>query len=418
MIRKIWAKRRSYVTVLDIGTAKVCGLMFHLKENDVPKVIGFGYAPAKGIRGGVIIDLDKATECIGQVLQQIEKQAERPVKSVVVNVSSSQLKSAHLYREKRIPEGRQITAGDTRGLIDEALADCVQDGEEVLHAFPLGYMVDKESGIIDPRGLDARMLGVHIHVMTMPEAQLKNLVLVLDRCHVTIDMKVATPYASALAVLSDEEKEIGATALDMGAGSTSVALFMNSVPLFVGTLPVGGNALTRDIAQGLSTTLAVAERLKTLNGAAFLSHKDQLERLVVPVIGEDDGACLQIPRADLIAIIVPRLEEILENVGRLLDTQDIFAVAARRLVLCGGGSELEGMKEKTASLLDGNVRLGKPSEIKSLPSQLDSYTFLTCIGLLRYVLNTEQRMTDTSAREGVKPAGRLGKVIQWITNNF
>ncbi len=417
-LSSVWHRRQSYVTLLDIGTAKVCGLMVHTDGSKPPEVVGFGYAPAKGIRGGAIVDLDKATECIGQVLQQIERQAERQVRSVVVNVSSSQMRSSHIYREKEIPEGRQVTAGDVKTLVDEALAACLQTGEEVLHAFPLGYVLDKEQGCVDPRGLDARVLGAHVHVITIPEAQLRNLVLVLDRCHVTVDTKVATPYAAALAVLSDEEKEIGATAVDMGAGTTAAALFINGGLVHIGALPIGGNALTRDIAQGLSTSLATAERLKTLNGAAFRSPKDELERLIVPVIGEDEGACIQIPRADLIAIIVPRLEEILEGVGRILDEQAAFAVAARRLVICGGGSELQGLKEKTAALLEGNVRVGKPVEIKNLPNQFDSYTFLVCIGLLRYVSDNERRSTDASAWKFRMPKGRLGKVIQWIMNNF
>jgi cell division protein FtsA len=417
-ISSICRRRKSYVTVLDIGTAKICGLMVRMESGKPTDILGFGYAPAKGIRGGAIVDLDKATECIGQVLQQIERQADRQVKSVVVNVSSSQMRSSHLYREKEIPEGRQISAGDVKSLIDEALADCLQTGEEVLHAFPLGYVLDKEQGCVDPRGLDARILGAYVHVITIPEAQLRNLVLVLDRCHVTVETKVATPYAGALAVLSDEEREIGATAIDMGAGSTSVALFMNGGLVHIGALPIGGNALTRDIAQGLSTSLATAERLKTLNGAAFLSPKDELERLIVPVIGEEEGACIQIPRADLISIIVPRIEEILEQIGRILDEQDAFAVAARRLVICGGGSELQGLKEKTAALLEGNVRVGNAPEIKNLPNQFDSYTFLVCIGLLRYVVDTERRAADMSIRKRVMPKGRLGKVIQWIMNNF
>jgi cell division protein FtsA len=417
-LSSVWRKRYSYVTVLDIGTAKICGLMVRMDMGKPVEVIGCGYAPAKGIRGGAIVDLDKATECVGQVLQQIERQADRQVKSVVINISSSQMRSSHLYREKEIPEGRQVTTADVKSLVDEALAACLQTGEEVLHAFPLGYVLDKEQGCVDPRGLDARILGAHIHVITIPEAQLRNLVLVLDRCHVSVETKVATPYAAALAVLSDEEKEIGATAIDMGAGATAVALFINGGLVHIGSLPVGGNALTRDIAQGLSTSLATAERLKTLNGAAFRSPKDELERLIVPVIGEEEGACIQIPRADLIAIIVPRLEEILEGVGRILDEVPAFGVAARRLVVCGGGSELQGLKEKTAALLEGNVRVGTAPEIKNLPNQFDSYTFLVCIGLLCYVSDSERRKADMSQRKQIMPKGRLGKVIQWIMNNF
>ncbi len=414
----IRSKGKSYVTVLDIGTSKICGLMVHVPADGKPEVVGFGYAPAKGIKAGAIVDLDKATECIGSVLAQIEKQADRQIDSVTVNISSSQLKSNHLYQETTIADGHPITATDVKHLVDGMVASCVSAEDEVIHTFPLGYVVDKEQGINDPRGLYATTLGAHVHVITIPETQLRNLVMVLDRCHVGIDMKVATPYASALAVLSDEEKEIGATVIDMGAGTTSLALFLSGGLVHLGLVARGGNAITRDIAQGLSASLATAERLKTLNGAAFLSPKDELERLIVPIIGEEDGSNIQIPRADLIKIIVPRLEEILERAGRVLDEKEVFSVAARRLVLCGGGSELQGLKEKSAALLNGNVRLGKPGTIKNLPNQFDSYTFVTCMGLLKYVLADYQRMPVEQFNGQVKQKGRLGKVMQWLIKNF
>lgn len=411
-------KKHSYITVLDIGTSKICCLMVHFDNDGIPAVVGFGYAQSKGIQHGVIVDLDKATDCIGIALAETEKMADREIKSVVVNLTSSNLKSHHLFSEMEIEDGHQITTADVKKLVDDALISVLTPEHEIIHQFPLSYTLDGEKGISDPRDLYGRQLGVHLHVITLPESQSRNLVTVLDRCHVGIDFKVATPYANGLAVLTEEEKDIGYTVINFGAGTTSVAVFLNGCLVHLGNVPLGGNVITRDIAQGLSTSLSVAERLKTLNGAAFLSPRDELERLIVPILGEDKEAHLQIPRSDLISIIVPRLEEILEQVQRILDNDPTMGVASHRLVLSGGGAALQGLKEKTAALLDATSRLGKPHMLKGIPTQFENYTFSTCIGLLEYIKMKNIVLVDEQMQNAPKKKGFLRKVMTWLEQNF
>lgn len=416
---KAWSrKKRSYITVLDIGTSKICCLMVHFDNDGIPEVIGLGYAPAKGIKNGVIVDLDKATDCIGVALAEAEKMAEREIKSVVVNITSSSLKSHHLFSEMEIEEGHQITAGDVKRLVDEALVSLLTPEQEIIHQFPLSYTLDGEKGVADPRDLYGHKLGVHLHVITLPESQSRNLVAVLDRCHVSIEAKVATPYACGLAVLTEEEKDIGAAVIDFGAGTTSTAVFLNGCLVHLGNVPIGGNTMTRDIAQGLSTSLAVAERLKTLNGYAFLSPKDELERLIVPVLGDDKEANLQIPRSNLISIIVPRLEEILEQTAGILDADPSVGIATHRLVLSGGGAALQGLKEKTASVLDAVVRLGRAPSLKGISEQYENYTFSTCIGLLRYIMMRNIILMEDHLQGAPKKKGLLRKVMAWLEQNF
>jgi len=406
-------KRKSYVTVLDIGTAKVCGFMAHIGADNKPEIIGVGYAPAKGIKAGAIVDLEKASECIGSVLNQIEKQAERPVKSVTINVSSGQLKSRCVAREVKIPDSHPITAMDVKHLVDGIIGTTVPPEEEVLHAFPLSYAVDKEQNVSDPRGLYAETLKACVHLITIPETQLRNLVQVLDRFSVEIDKKVATPYAAALAVLDEEEKD-AATVIDFGAGMTSYSLFINGGLIYLGIIPVGGQAITKDIAHMLSCSMTTAERLKTVNGSAFLSPKDELDHVIVPVVGEENENNRQIPRSELIKVIIPRLNEIVDGLADVLSGKDIFAVPARRLVLCGGGSKLQGIKEKIEGSLSAPTRLYRPSQIKNLPNQFDSFTFITCIGLLEYVLATFERTPMERFDEQAQHKSRIGKVLQWL----
>ncbi|MBQ7413600.1 MAG: cell division protein FtsA [Alphaproteobacteria bacterium] len=406
-------KAKSYITVLDIGTFKVCGFMAHLMADGTPEIIGVGFAEAKGISAGTIVDLDKATECIGAVLTQIERQAGHAVESVTVNISSAHLKSHHLSRETAIDDDHPITASDVKHLVDEIIAS-VPPEENVLHSCPLSYTINKDQIVAEPWGLYADSLKAYVHVITIQETELKNLVTVLDRCHVDMDYKVATPYATALAVLTDEEKDVGATLLDIGAGTTSFALFMNGWLMHLGLIPQGGNQMTRDIARGLSCSMTTAERLKTLSGAAFLSPRDELERLIVPMIGEETENNTHIPRSELIKIIIPRLEEILEQVGIRLNQRESFSMAAHRIVLAGGTAQLQGIKEKIEAVLNTNVRIGKANVIKNLPNQFDSYTFLTCIGLLRYVMAQTKTVATKHFRGQNQQKSRLGKVLQWL----
>ncbi len=411
---KFWnRKKSSYVTLLDIGTSKICCLMVHFDSDGIPEVVGFGYAPAKGIEHGVIVELGKAADCIAQALAATEKMAEREIKSVVVNITSSSLKSHHLFSEVEIEDGHQITTADVKRLVDDALASVLTPEQEIIHQFPLSYTVDGEKGIADPRNLYGHHLGVHLHVITLPESQSRNLVTVLDRCSVAIETKVATPYACGLSVLSEEERDIGAAVIDFGAGTTSTAVFLNGCLVHLGNVPLGGNVITRDIAQGLSTSAPVAERLKTLNGSAFLSPRDELERLIVPILG-DKETNLQIPRSDLISIIVPRLEEILEQIQVILEADPALAIATKRLVLSGGGAALQGLKEKTDALLKASSRLGRAPSLKGIPAQYENYTFSTCIGLLDYIKMRRNIVLVDENIEAPKKKGFLRKVMAWL----
>ncbi len=411
-------KLKSVLTLLDVGTSKVCCMMVRFTSDGRPEVVGTGYAPSKGINAGAIVNLDQASESIRAALEDLEKQTERQVTSVVVNISSTQLKSLHINKEIEISDGKPIAASDVKRLVDGVVASCLAEGDEVIHAFPLSYTVDKEPAVSDPRGLYGHRLGVHMHVIVLPESQSRNLVAALDRRHVSIDMKVATPYASALATMTEEEKEIGATVVDFGAGTTSIAIFLEGGLVHLDLVPQGGNIFSKDIARGLGCSFSVAERLKTLHGGVFESSRDGLDRLIVPVLGEEN-VNIQVPRSDLISIIVPRLDEILENVGKVFQKYPRFVIATKHIVLNGGGSMLLGLKDKITNTFGGVARQGKPDNIRGLPKQFEPYTFSTCIGLLKYVMIKEKSLLNEKfSTQGEQKKGLFGKVSQWLIQNF
>ena len=410
--------KKTYMNLLDIGSSKIACLVVRLTDDKYPEVIGVSCVPSQGIQAGMIWDLGAATTCIGEAIHQAEKQADHAIDSVIVNVTSPHLHSLHLYHEMPIPAGKPISGADVKRLVDEIVSNHVPQGEEVIHAFPLGYVLDKEQGHTDPRGVYASTLGAHVHIVTLPETQTMNLLTVLDRCHVSVMMKVATPYAAALSVLSDEEKDIGTTVLDFGAGTTSYAVFIGGGLMQLGVVQMGGNQMTRDIAQALNTDIKNAERLKVLNGAAFLSPRDELESVIVPILGDEEGANMQVRRSNLIGVIVPRLEETLEKIRGMLEEDPTFTEVAKRFVLTGCASGLAGLKEKTASFLGGITRIGKIKQIKSLPTAYDLCTFNVCIGLLTYALMRRQDKNFENFQSVGSSQGRFRKVLEWIKQSL
>ncbi len=411
-------QKKTYLNLLDIGSGKIAVMVVRLSDNQNPTVVATSCVPAKGIQAGTIWNLDEAASCIGEAIHQAEVKADHEIKSVVVNISSPQMKSLYLYHEVPIQKGQPISGTDVQKLVDSIITQHVPAGQEVLHAFPLCYVVDKNQGQTDPRGVYASTLGAQVHLVTIPEEQSMNLLKVLDRCYVSVSMKVATPYAAALAVLNEEEKDLGATVIDFGAGTTSYAVFVAGALMQLGTIQRGSHQITRDIAQSLNTDLKNAERLKVLNGAAYLSPRDEVERLIVPILGDEEGANVQVRRSSLIGVIIPRLEEILTAVRSELDAETTFTSVAKNFVLTGGGAGLAGLKEKITSFLSGPTQIGKIKQIKNLPTDYDSCTLNVCIGLLMYTLKRRQDKVFAQFQSGTTPKSKLGKVIQWLKQNL
>ncbi len=410
--------RNGYLTALDIGSTKICCLIARILSDGSIHIIGDGYAQAKGIKNGVIMNLSDASSSIQDAIMMAEEKAERRVESVIVNISSTALKSSYVEASIELPDNRPVSSGDVKKLIDHALHKIDLTDHEVIHQLPISYTLDGEENIQEPTNLYGHHLSVVLHVISVPLTQLRNLVTALERCHVSIAAKVATPYASGLSVLSDEEKEVGSTVIDMGGGLISIGIFTEGFIRYTAILPLGAQLITKDISQILKTPLSDAERIKTLYGCAFLSPQDKKETINIPLIGEkEDNSLLQISRADLISIMIPRIEEMLELTSSYLTAQDGCDFATRRVVLTGGASLLQGLREKTNSLLEAQVRLGKPFIISGLPDSPPGASFATCIGLLRYALN---RRIQTYDKEKTPPCSNsfFKRILRWLMQNF
>jgi len=282
--------RHGPVAALDVGTTKVACFIVRAGEDGAPKVLGIGHHWSRGIRNGAVIDMEEAEASIRAAVDAAEQMADERVHEVLINVSGGQPNSASVTVEVSV-HGHEIGDADIRRMLDLARDHSATEDRELIHSLPVDYTVDGNEGVRDPRGMFGSHLAVTVHQISAAKGPLRNLTSVVQRCHLDIEARVLSAYASGLACLVDDEKDLGATCIDMGGGTTTIAVFEAGQLVHTDTIPLGGMHVTNDIARGLSTPLGQAERLKTLYGGAVASPADDREILKVPLVGEDeDGA--------------------------------------------------------------------------------------------------------------------------------
>ncbi|BAE52657.1 cell division protein FtsA [Paramagnetospirillum magneticum] len=413
------AARNGLIAALDVGTTKVCCFIAKIQDDGSPRMVGIGHQVARGMRNGTVVDMEELETSIRAAVEAAEEMANDQVRAVAINISGGHPGSANVKVEVAM-NGHAVNEADIRRMLEHGRAHHESPDRELIHAIPVDYTIDGNEGIKDPRGMFGDRLGVAIHVIAAGIGPVRNLSTVVNRCHLDIEARVVSPYASGLACLVEDEKELGVTCIDMGGGTTSIAVFLGGQLVHTDVIAVGGAHVTSDIARGLSTPVVHAERLKTLYGSVIPSASDDREIFKVPLVGEDeDGASNQVQRSMLIQIIQPRLEETFELVRSHLEQSGFDKLAGRRVVLTGGASQMQGARDLAGQVLDKQVRLGKPIGLHGLPEATGGPAFSTCAGLIRYALvhaPAPSRGKRTGAGgDGASGWGRLGS---WLKRNF
>jgi cell division protein FtsA len=425
------APRKSAVlSVLDIGTSKIVCLIARLNPSDSSttlrgrthrcRILGIGHQRSRGIKAGTVVDLDAAEAAIRFAVDAAERMAGVEVESVIVNATGGRLAS-RLLEAKAAIGGRAVAQADVHRVLEACVARGTQEGRAVLHALPTSFSLDETRHIQDPRGMVGDALGAEMHVLSCDAAAARNLMLAVERCHLTVGAVAATPYAAGLAALADDEAELGTALIDMGAGTTSISVFSGGHLAYADAFAVGGQHVTMDVARGLGITLADAERLKTLYGACLSSVSDESETIAIVPAGEEGERPAHLPKARLIEIIKPRVEEILELVRDRLKSAGLPPHAGRRLVLTGGACQLTGLPAAVKRIVCGQVRVGRPLGIKGLPESAKSPAFAASVGLLIYpqVSGIEHfRPSRHNVLPEAPAAGYFGRVGRWLKSNF
>lgn len=411
--------RPSTIAALDIGSSKVCCLIAHIDRNKKIEIVGHGYNASHGIKNGIITDINQATLSICNAVESAEQMANERISSVIINVSGEKTTSAVQNTILTLHRNRPINDTDLEKIKAKANSRQNQPDKKLIHCLPMNYQIDKGELLKDPRQIYGETLSLDMMLGFYPNILYKNLEASVDNAHLEIMEKVFSAYAAGLSCLVDDEKELGATIIDIGGGTTSIATFNNGFPVQFSTIPVGGNNITNDIAWGLTTSFAHAEDLKNRHGCAFLISQDKTELLnVYPVGEEDDNFIRQIHKSDLINIIAPRVEEIFEMTARKLDEHGLKNLSNHRVVLTGGCTQLPGIREVANLVLDKQVRIGIPRNIPNIPQPLYNPTFSVALGMLLFALNPQEYHPNTNTiRNNVDMSG-FGKIFGWFKQNF
>ena len=396
--------------VLDIGTTKIVCLIGRIEGDGTPRVLGFGWQRGLGVRAGGIVDIEQAERAIRAAVGAAEEMADTRLRSVSVNLSCGQPES-RLFNVRWPVGGRAVTEADVRRVLMEGRARAVSEGRHIVHALPLNFAADETLGVDDPRGLFCDTLSARLHVVDATHSALRTLQACLQRCDLGVGQLVSAPMAAGIATLVEDEKQLGATVLDMGGGTTGMAVFAEGQLLHTSQIPIGGQHVTNDIARLLSTPVAHAERLKTLYGSAQSSPDDEREMLPVKLVGEAEHQIAKVPRKAVVGIIIPRLEETFEMVRERLE--GFGAVAGQRVVLTGGASQLQGVREMAATILDRQVRVGKPASVRGLPEQASGAAFATAVGLLFWAGGEGRAVMDIDL-DAERPGGLLRRIVEFL----
>ncbi len=407
------AARSGTFGVLDIGSSKIVCIVARIESDGTPRALGFGWMRAQGVKAGSIIDPELAETAIRSAVAQAEEMADVQLKGVLVNLSCGQPESRALRVQLPIG-GRAATEGDLRHLLSEGRRRAEADGRSVVHAMPLGFSVDETPGVPDPRGMVCDTLAARVHVVDAAENALANLGLCLSRCDLDVEEVVSAPLAAGLACLDPDELELGTVLVELGGGTTTLAVFNEGHAWHTAQLPIGGWHVTNDLARGLSTPIAHAERLKTIHGSA-LAGDDRGEMLPVQQVGESEEHFTRVPQRMIVNIIRPRLEETFELLRHRLEAADLPRDTTKRIVLTGGASQLIGVTELAARVLDlapSQVRLGRPLRVRGLPETASGPAFATTIGLLHWAGGRGRPLLDLG--HGAPQPSARRRFAEWL----
>ncbi|MBL0849122.1 MAG: cell division protein FtsA [Candidatus Liberibacter ctenarytainae] len=387
------SKRTSIISVLDIGSTKIVCMIGKLIPKDVTdllprrthriEIIGIGHQKSRGIKMGSIVDLNAVEGVIRQVVDSAEYMAGLTVDSLIVNVSFGRLKSVTHYVGMDIG-WREVKESDIQDLISASQRYSCGKGRTLLHSIVTNYSLDGKS-MQSPISMFGNKLGMNVHAVTIEQSAIKNLETAINRAHLSVERIVASPYIGGVSSLVEDEFELGCIVLDMGGGTTKIAIFERGKLVYVDMIAIGGCHITNDLARGLSIGIDDAERLKVIHANVMSSVVDEHEILSISPIGDDDQESpIKVSRAMVSRIIRARVEETLELINERIQKFGLDSLTGKRVILTGGGSQLMGLPEMIRWMFSSTVRVGRPMGVSGLPILMKGASFSTAIGLMVY----------------------------------
>lgn len=426
------AMQRGVVAILDIGTSKIACLVLRFDGSDTAgddavgpmagqssfRVIGAATTRSRGVRFGEIAQMSETERAVRTAVQAAQKMANVRVDHVIACFSGGDPRSYGLAGEIEL-EDSVVTEQDVARVLASCDTPDIGYGREVLHAQPVNFALDHRSGLGDPRGQIGNRLATDMHLLSVNGAVIQNILHCIQRCDLELAGVASSAYVSGIAALVEDEQELGAACIDMGGGSTGISVFIKKHMIFSDSVRMGGDHVTSDISKGLLVPAVVAERIKTKHGGVQATGMDDREMIEV---GGDSGDWekdrRQISRTELIGIMRPRVEEILEDVRERLDAAGFDHLPSQQIVLTGGASQIPGLDGLASRILGHRVRLGRPLRVQGLPQAATGAPFSSAVGLCLFAAHPQDEWWDFEIPAERYPARSFRRVVKWFKDNW
>ena len=393
---------RGLYGVLDVGSSKITCLVINATNPRSPRILGMGHRASKGMRAGEIVDMDAAQEAILATVTDAEDAAGLTIEDMFVCYSGGKPRSQLVDLEIDV-SGHAVSETHVSALVSYAAQTLPFEQESVrpmhrLHTLPVDYRVDRNHGISDPRGMTAERLGSRLLAVSVSRSSLDNIIDAIDKCHLNIRGVMVGGLASHYSVMTEEEMQLGACLVEIGASVSTLAAFSGGGAVHLETLPIGSDHLTRDLAAALNCNIAAAERIKTLYGSALSNPSDSDREIRLPqeamnggLVGSD-----RITRSFVVGIIQPRLDEMLSMLKQRIDHPNLRKYAGRRVVFTGGGANLTGLRDYATMALSRQIRIGRPREITGIPASRVGFELSAALGLAHFTATAGTKAAASS----------------------
>ena len=427
------AMQRGVIAILDVGTSKIACLVLRfdgpeefrdtdgmgpLAGQSAFRVIGAATTRSRGVKFGEIDAMAETERAIRTAVQAAQKMANTRVDHVIACFSGAGPRSYGMAGEVNVNDG-QVDEQDVARVLAACDLPDIGHGREVLHAQPVNFSLDHRTGLGDPRGHVGNRLAADMHLLTIDADAIQNLIYCIRRCDLELAGIASSAYASGISSLVEDEQELGAACIDMGGGATGVSIFIKKHMIFADAVRLGGDHVTHDIAAGLQVPMTLAERIKTMHGgvhATGMDDRDMIEHSGNSGDWEKDRR--SISRAELIGIMRPRVEEILEDVRGILDAAGFEHLPSQQIVLTGGASQIPGLDGLAARILGHNVRLGRPLRVQGLPQAATGAGFASAVGLALFAAHPQDEWWDFEIPAERYPARSLRRAMRWFRDNW
>ncbi|HTV52812.1 MAG TPA: cell division protein FtsA [Steroidobacteraceae bacterium] len=404
---------RTLIIGLDIGTSKVVALVGEVGLDGSIEVLGLGSQPSRGLKKGVVVNIESTVQSIQRAVEEAELMAGCEIHSVYAGIAGSHVRSLNSHGVVAIRD-REVTHGDVEHVIDAAKAVAIPADQKILHVLPQEFIIDGQEGIRDPIGMSGVRLEAKVHIVTGAESAAQNIEKCIQRCGLEVDDIVLEQLASSFAVLTDDEKELGVCLIDVGGGTTDIAVFSAGAIRHTAVIPIAGDQVTNDIAVSMRTPTQHAEDIKVRYACALSQLANPDETIEVPSVGERPAR--RLARQTLAEVVEPRYEELFGLVREELRRSGFEEAVAAGIVLTGGSAKMEGAIELAEEVFHVPVRLGVPQQVQGLADVVRNPIYSTGVGLLLYGRDNTLPVRQRRALSNAK--GVLERMRSWFQGNF